>query len=83
MAEANRSGSCGAPRAGLRNLGAFFLGKMLIGATPVSYTHLDVYKRQHQHAEQMSDEGFSRIIDDAGRIHQQNFNDFYNYLEGL
>lgn len=33
MAEANRSGSCGAPRAGLRNLGAFFLGKMLIGAT--------------------------------------------------
>ncbi len=37
----------------------------------------------HQHAEQMSDEGFSRIIDDAGRIHQQNFNDFYNYLEGL
>ncbi len=33
MADSNRSGSGGAPRAGLRNLGALYLGKLLIGAT--------------------------------------------------
>lgn len=37
----------------------------------------------HQHAEQMSDEGFGRIVDDAGRIHQQNYHEIYNYLESL
>ncbi len=37
----------------------------------------------YQYAGQMSDQNFSQTIEDAGRIHQQNFNDFYHYLEKL
>ncbi len=37
----------------------------------------------HQHAGQMSDEGFARIVDDVGRVHQQNFDDIFTYLEGI
>lgn len=35
----------------------------------------------NQYAGQMSDHDFSQMIEDAGRVHQQNFNEFYDYLE--
>lgn len=37
----------------------------------------------HQYAGQMTDQNFSQTIEDAGRVHQQNFNEFYDYLETL
>lgn len=34
-----------------------------------------------QYAGQVSDQNTGRMMDQIGQVHQQNFNDFYRYLE--
>jgi hypothetical protein len=36
-----------------------------------------------QYADQMTESNSSRMLDEAGQIHQDNFNEFYHYLEGV
>lgn len=40
-------------------------------------------KSCHDHAGQMADPNFSRILEEAGKIHQQNYVDMFNYLEQI
>ncbi|MEW5784075.1 MAG: hypothetical protein AB1767_03145 [Bacillota bacterium] len=35
----------------------------------------------HQYAAQVTDQSFSGMLDQAGQVHQQNFNEIYHYLE--
>jgi hypothetical protein len=36
-----------------------------------------------QYSSQFTDRNFSALIDEAGQMHQQNFQEIYNYLEQI
>ena len=40
-------------------------------------------KACHDHATQASDSNCARLLDEAGRMHQQNYVDLFNYLEQI
>lgn len=40
-------------------------------------------KSCHDHAAQVTDANFARLLDEAGQIHQQNYVDVFNYLEQI
>lgn len=35
----------------------------------------------HQYTNQMADQGFGQMLDQAGQAHQQNYTALFNYLE--
>ncbi len=37
----------------------------------------------NQYANQMSDPNYSRLVEQSGQIHQQNYSDMFNYLESI
>jgi len=40
-------------------------------------------KTCHRYSSQFSDRNWGALIDEAGRVHQQNFQDLYRYLAQL
>jgi len=37
----------------------------------------------NQYTNQMSDQKYSKLVDQCGQIHQQNYTDMFNYLESI